>query len=236
MNRFTGFWQSLSERASRFYQARSLSLTFIGENGKLILQAIFTLFSIAIGIWFFNHQKTELTEINHLLVDADWRMVLLGLSLTAAYVVTQGWMYVASFSTFGHKLPLLLGIQLFLKRNFISVFLPAGGVSSLAFFTSDIESRGVNKVHIHFASTIYGFVGILSVVLVAIPIFAYALSDGSVGSGEWVGLASVFLLLAMLYSLYRSFLQKGALYRFTIRHFPSLEEVMTELEDAKPDA
>lgn len=219
----------------RFFHERSLSLSFIGENGKLIVQALFTIFSIGIGIWFFNHQKSELVEINSLLRSAGWQLVALGLSLTVFYIVIQGYMYVASFATFRHRLPLQLGIILFLKRNFISVFLPAGGVSSLAFFTTDIERRGITKSHIHFASTIYGFVGILSVVLVAIPAFIYALTDGSIGQGEWIGLFTLILLLGFLYISYRSFVRQGPVYLWLIRFFPTLEELIVELDDSKLD-
>ena len=217
----------------KFFHDRSLSLSFIGENGKLILQGLFTIFSIGIGIWFVKQQKGELIEINHLIRSAEWQLVLLGLALTAGYIVIQGYMYVTSFATFRHKLPLGLGIILFLKRNFISIFLPAGGVSSLAFFTSDIEKRGITKSHIHFASTVYGFVGILSVVLVAIPAFIYALADGSIGQGEWIGLSSIIVLLGLLYLAYRSFAKQGPVYRWLIHFFPSLEELIVELDDSK---
>ncbi|MEI7421198.1 MAG: phosphatidylglycerol lysyltransferase domain-containing protein [Prolixibacteraceae bacterium] len=228
---FSPFWR----RITKFFHERSLPLSFIGDNSKLVVQGLFTIFSIGIGIWFFNQEKSELVEINLLLRSAGWELVLLGLALTALYIVIQGYMYVASFATFRHKIPLGLAINLFLKRNFISVFLPAGGVSSLAFFTADIEKRGITKSHIHFASTIYGFVGILSVVLVAIPAFIYALADGSVGQGEWVGLLTLMLMLGLLYISYRSFLKMGPVYKWLIRFFPSLEELITELDDARLD-
>ncbi len=233
MNKLKRAFFSFFGKIVKFFHDRSLSLTFIGENGKVILQALFTIFSIGVGIWFFKHQKTELIEINHLLGSAEWQLVLLGLALTAFYIVIQGYMYVASFATFGYKLPLRMGVTLFLKRNFISVFLPAGGVSSLAFFTGDIEKRGITKSHIHFASTVYGFVGILSVVLVAIPAFFYALADGSIGQGEWIGLMAVIFLLGLLYFVYHSFSKKGPVYQWLISFFPSLEELIVELDDAK---
>ncbi|MEI6276347.1 MAG: phosphatidylglycerol lysyltransferase domain-containing protein [Prolixibacteraceae bacterium] len=233
MNRIRKLISSFFRRIFKFFHDRSLQLSLIGENGKLILQGLFTILSIGIGIWFVNHQKTELTEIKHLLKSAEWQLVFAGLAMTAAYIIIQGYMYVTSFATFRHKLPLRIGIILFLKRNFISVFLPAGGVSSLAFFTADIEKRGITKSHIHFASTVYGFVGILSVVLVAIPAFIYALADGSIGQGEWIGLSSVILLLGLLYSAYFSFTRKGPAYRWLIRFLPTLEELIVELDDAK---
>ncbi len=233
MSFFKKYFSAFFGGIAKFFHDRSLSLSFIGENGKLVLQALFTILSIAVGIWFINHQKTELVEINHLLRSAEWQLVLVGLSLTAVYIVIQGYMYVCSFATFRHKLPLHIGITLFLKRNFISVFLPAGGVSSLAFFTEEIEKRGITKSHIHFASTVYGFVGILSVVLVAVPAFIYALADGSIGQGEWIGLFSVIFLLGFLFIAYRSFVKKGPVYGWLIRFFPSLEELIVELDDAK---
>ncbi len=223
------------KKISKFFKDRSISLTFIGENGKLISQGIFTILSIGIGIWFFKHQKTELVQINMLLRSAGWQLVLIGLALTACYIVIQGYMYVTSFAVFHHKLPIKLGIILFLKRNFISVFLPAGGVSSLAFFTADIEKRGITKSHIHFASTVYGFAGILSVVLVAIPAFIFALTDGSIGKGEWIGLFSVMFLLLMLYVAYYSFSKKGPVYRWLVGFFPSIEELIVALDDAEID-
>ncbi|HEY5510238.1 MAG TPA: phosphatidylglycerol lysyltransferase domain-containing protein [Prolixibacteraceae bacterium] len=235
MNNLRSVFGPFFGRITKFFHERSLPLSFIGDNSKMVLQGLFTIFSIGIGIWFFNQEKSELVEINHLLRSAGWQLVLLGLTLTALYIVIQGYMYVASFATFRHKIPLRLAITLFLKRNFISVFLPAGGVSSLVFFTSDIEKRGITKSHIHFASTIYGFVGILSVVLVAIPAFIYAVADGSIGQGEWIGLFSLIILLGSLYIAYRSFLKKGPFYLWLIRFFPSLEELIAELDDARLD-
>lgn len=222
-------------RVVHFFRERSVSVTFIGENGKLILQSIFTLLSIVIGIWFFTHQKAELKEINLLIRGADWRYILLGMALTLFYILIQGFMYVTSFAAFKHKLPLVAGVTLFLKRNFISVFLPAGGVSSLAFFTGEIEKRGITKSHIHFASTIYGFIGILSVVLVAIPSFAYAVADGTIGQGEWIGLAAVLWMVGTLVVLFRSFVRKGMIYNRLVYFFPSVEELVAELEDANLD-
>jgi phosphatidylglycerol lysyltransferase len=113
-------------------------------------------------------------------------------------------MYVTSFSTVHCKVSLISATILFLKRNFISVFLPAGGVSSLAFFAGEIEKKGITKTQIHFASSVYGFVGILSVVIVAVPAFFFALLTGTIGSSEWYALFAVILLITSAYLVYRS--------------------------------
>ena len=136
----------------------------------MLAQAIFTIFSIDLGIWFINHEHTELAEVKRVLLDADWVYVLAGIILTVVCISLQGLMYVASYASIRHRIPLITAIVLFLKRNLISIFLPAGGISLLAFFTGEIEKKGITKSQIHFASAVYGFVGILSVIVVAVPI------------------------------------------------------------------
>ena len=127
------------------------SLPFIRENSKILAQSIFTIFSIGIGIWFINHEQTELADVNRVLFNADWRFVIAGIILTTAYILLQGLMYIASFATIRHRISLISAVILFLKRNLISIFLPAGGISSLAFFTGEIEKKGITKSQIHFA-------------------------------------------------------------------------------------
>ncbi len=196
-------------------------LPYLRENAKIIGQFIFTIFFVGLGIWFIKHEQAELAQVRTLLVTSLWQWVAAGIGLTVAYIAIQGLMYVASFAAIGSRVSLYDAVILFLKRNFVSVFLPAGGISSLAFFTSDLTKKGISKSQIHFASSIYAFVGILSVVVVAIPAFGYALVQGSVGSGEWVALLGIIALVVGLYGLYRSVLAKGSVYHKLIRYFPA---------------
>ena len=212
----------------RFVKNRSLP--FILENGKLLAQAILTVFSIGIGIWFINHEHTELIEVKHVLGSADWRYVIFGILLAIGYIILQGLMYVASFASVRQRIPLTTAVILFLKRNLISVFLPAGGISSLAFFTGNIEKRGITKSQIHFASTIYAFVGILSVVLVAIPIFIFSMVAGGLGVGEWIAFLSILILISLIYLGYRSIVSKGIFYQWLIRNFSSFEVMLTDIQ------
>ena len=207
------------------------SLPFILENSKLLAQAIFTILSIGIGIWFINHEHTELDEVKEVLFTADWTLVLAGILMTIIYIILQGLMYVASFSAIRHRISLLSAIILFLKRNLISIFLPAGGISSLAFFTGEIEKKGITKSQIHFASSVYGFVGILSVIVVAIPIFIYALVIGGIGSGEWIAFFSVLILIAAIYLLYRSIRKQGLFYRWLINSFSFFEVFSVDIRN-----
>ncbi len=205
------------------------SFRLIRENRKLIIQFILMFLFITIGAWFFKHEQAELHEVKSKLLDSNWMYVAAGIVVTVIYIFLQGLMYRQSFATVSEKVSITTSILLFLKRNFISVFIPAGGVTSLAFFAGDVEKKGVTKSKIHFASSIYAFVGILSVVLVAIPIFIYALIHGINGSGEIYGLAAMALLVAALYMAYRSLVTKTLLYRILVRFFPSLEVILGDL-------
>lgn len=215
----------------QFYKKLLSKVLFIRirENRKVIAQFILTILFIAIAAWFFKSEKSEFGQVRDVLLVSKLPYLLLGITVTIIYISLQGFMYKMAFSAVHKKIPLSSTILLFLKRNFISIFIPAGGVTSLAFFTGDIEKRGVSKTKIHFASSIYAFVGILSVVCVAIPIFFYALIDGITGAGEIFALAAMLVVLFILYSTYRSIISKGKLYTILIRYFPSFEVFLEDI-------
>ncbi len=119
---------------------------FLSENGKIITQFLFTASFIFLAAWFVLHEKTELHSVSLILSGADIPWVLAGLFLVLFYILIQGLMYVTSFASIDIRLKLWPAIILFLKRNFISVFLPAGAVSSLAFFNSDIEKKRIHQI------------------------------------------------------------------------------------------
>lgn len=204
---------------------------FLKENGKIISSYVFSLFFIGLAIWFIKQQRGEIREVKQLLVTARWTWLSIGIALSVVYVFIHGMMYRSSFAAVSSKISIGDGTLLYLKRNFVSVFLPAGGVSSLAFFSGPIEKKGVSKSQINFASSIYGFVGILSVLVIAIPVFIYAVLEGSIGYGEWFGLIAALLLVAGIYFLYRSVIKRGTLYRFIIKYIPVIEVYAAEFRN-----
>jgi phosphatidylglycerol lysyltransferase len=214
---------------------REKSLPFLRENSKLIAQFILTALFLALGIWFLKHERAELSEVKSTLIGSQWAWLIAGILVTGVYITLQGLMYVTSFNAIQCRIGLMDTISLFLKRNLISVFLPAGGVSSLAFFTGPIENKGLSKSQIHYASSIYGFVGILSVIVVAIPAFIYALVKGNTGGNEWIALTSLLLLTGFLYLLYRWLMLKGRFYNWVLKHFPSFEFLLEDIRSNKID-
>ncbi len=201
----------------------------IRENSKLIARFLLAVLFIAVGAWFYKHEQPELGKIKHVLLTSRLPYIILGIAVTLVYIVLQGFMYKMSFASVGKKVSISSAILLFLKRNFISVFLPAGGVASLAFFTDEIECEEASKTKIHFASSIYAFTGILTVVLVAIPMLVYALARGISGTAEVFGLAAMILLVSAVYIMYKSLINKKILYRIIIRFFPSSEVIIDDL-------
>jgi len=208
---------------------------FLHENRIIIAQFIFTLFFFAIGIWFIKHEGAELVKVKNVLITAKWQWILIGIGLTAIYILLQGQMYVFAFASVRNKVSLIDSTILFIKRNFISIFLPAGGISSLAFFTGEIESKGIKKTEIHFASSLYGFIGILSVTVVAIPAFTYAILQGTTLSGELYALGAVMILSLALIVIHRSIIKKGILFKMLVKLSPAIEVIINDLQNKKID-
>jgi phosphatidylglycerol lysyltransferase len=205
------------------------------ENSKLIAHFLFAILIITLGVWFLKHEQSELGEIKRALLTSHLRYIALGITMTIIYTGLQGLMYEMAFASVRSQVALGSAILLFLKRNLISVFIPAGGVTSLAFFSGDIEKKGISKTKIIFASSIYAFVGILSIIMVAIPIFLYTMFKGITGRGEVFALAAIILLISALFISFRSIVNKKFLYLILVRYIPSAEVFLEDLISHKID-
>ncbi len=194
--------------------------TVISSNGKYISQFIFAALFIYMASWFISHQRAELSSVWSSILRADRYWIFSGFALVILYIYAQGIMYVASFAAISVKIKVWEAIILFLKKNFISVFLPAGGVTSLAFFNKEIERKGVTRTQIYLASSIRAFVGILSVVIIAIPSFLLIITGADLGTSKWYALAGVILILVLSYFAYYSLSGKGVIYKLMVRVMP----------------
>lgn len=141
------------------------------KNSKPIWQITLAVLMLLMSIYFIKNEHLEIAQISHTLNQIDDFYLYLGLFVTVVYVFAQAFMYVMSFRSVGQKVSIRDALPLYLKRNLISVFLPAGGFSSLIFFTKPLTKKGISTTDIYYGSYIYGFVGLLSVVVVSIPLF-----------------------------------------------------------------
>ncbi|WP_428229464.1 phosphatidylglycerol lysyltransferase domain-containing protein [Flavobacterium sp.] len=208
-------------------------VAFFSKNGKLTGQIFLTLIFVFIGIWFIKGEQNELYQIKNSIRAAQPQWVLIAFLVTLLYLSLQGLMYVLSFSAINAKISWKDANILFLKRNFISVFIPAGGITSLFFFTDALLKKGTTKTEVHLASALYGFVGIVSVILLAIPLFLFSLLDGTIGIDEWLVLGLVIIIIPLLVLLFNSLLQKGRFYRLLLKSFPKTEPFLIDLQEQK---
>lgn len=202
---------------------------------KFFWQLILAVFMIGMAAFFIQHEHVELIQIRHQLSQANGLYVSIGIILTIVYILFQGQMYVHCFKALGVTVKLGTSVSLFLKRNFVSVFLPAGGFSSLAFFTGEINSKGATKSQIHLASTLFGLFSILSVVVVAVPILGFAMMRHNLQQTEIWGLGFLIALTGIFLWLIISLSRKGVAYRMISRLRPGLIVIIDEMISHKID-
>jgi phosphatidylglycerol lysyltransferase len=209
---------------SRSYLSRLL-------YNKFLWQIIFSSFLIGMAIFFIRHENLELVRIKEELSGSNPWFVLTGILLTVVYIIFQGEMYVHSYKAMGIVIPLKVALRLFLKRNFLSVFLPAGGFSSLAFFTSEVESRGASKSQIHLASVFFAFFSILSVIVIAFPVFVFAMLFYHLEKPVLLGFIFLIVLIVVKFILLYSIARKGKAYLWLSRIRPSIGVTLDEMID-----
>ncbi len=171
---------------------------------KLYWREILAVLMILLAFFFFGSERKELQQIIPNIEQADMRWLLAGLGVTFLYVLLQSGMYVSSFSSIGLSLKWVDAIELFLKRNFLSIFLPAGGVSSLAYTPIQLRKRGFNKSQVHQASGLYGFAGLFTVFLVGFPvIILFALSAKHETQNAWIALIVLMIIIGVIFRVAR---------------------------------
>ncbi len=194
---------------------------------------IISLLMLLLAFIFFRSERRELASIGPSLQQSNPGWVMAGIALSLLYILFQSGIYVKCFAAIGLKLNWLNAVELFLKRNLLSIFLPAGGVSALAYTPSQLRKRGFSKIQVHQASGLYGFTGLLTVFLVGIPVLAFAFVGYRHIKDAWIGLLILILLLITISLIVRSFIVKGSLYRFVDKKFPSFTPFINELFAAK---
>lgn len=197
---------------------------------KFFWQFFLVAFMLGMVMFFIHEEHLEVLMIKQQLSTSIPQYIFTGVILTIIYILAQGQMYVHSFKALGVKLPLLTAVHLFLKRNLISIFLPAGGFTSLAFFNGDIDKQ-ISKSKIHLASTLFGFCGILSVVIVAIPVLGIAVLFTKLGLTEILSFVFLMILTGFFIFLIFSISKKGWAYRWLSKFRPSLTTVLDDMID-----
>jgi len=208
-----------------------MKLPFSLKAEKYFIKEILAFLFLLLAVYFFRKQHGEIIHSIEVVQHAVPLFVILGICITIIYVVLQGLMYVFAFKAVHSQILLLTTIKLFLKRNLVSVFLPGGGITSLAFFTSEIESQGISKSRIGFASYIYGVLGIASLVIVAFPVLIYLVLFKGASDNSWFALIGLSVFVLLIVFATKSFLKRGWVYKQLVRISPQFETILEEVNE-----
>lgn len=209
---------------------------FFNANQQFILQTGLGLFFVALGIYFIRHERAELHEVQAVLQRADMAWIIAGSALILAYVVLQGMMYQYSFRAIRERIQLWTGVMLFLKRNVVSIFLPAGMLTNMLFFNREVEQKEqVGKTQIYFASTIFSVCSIGSAILAGLPALLWLFWKSRLSGEMALGFALTAALLGVLIWATFSFQHRGWFYHMLEKRMPSLIQVLEELRSQSID-
>lgn len=191
---------------------------------KEVLAVVF----ILVAVYFFWKQRGELKSLGTSVQNTSLAWLWVGIAGTVVYILLQAGLYVYSFKAIGGSISWLSAIELYLKRNVIAVFLPAGGLTALAYLPENIKKSQTDTQQVHHASVIYGFIGIFSVFIVAVPVLLYLWINHSAVPGTGAAFITVLAILLAMVLLVRSIQTKGPFYRWVIKGRPKIENFLTE--------
>ncbi len=204
--------------------------------GKVLWQVGLALFFIGMAVYFIRHEEVELRNVLATAAEADIFFIVGGLFCTLTYIACQAGMYAFSLKAIGQEAGIFSLASLYLKRNFVSVFLPAGAFTSLMFFNSQLEKQGVSKPAAYYSAYLYSLAGLLSVVLLALPVLGFMVLKDTLTATEIIAFAAILLLTALLVWVVRSFLHGSWARRLMQRHNPQVMEVVEGLKHHKMKA
>ncbi len=203
------------------------------KNGKSLWQIAVAVLMLLMTIYFVKNEHLELAEIRKTLDNVQSIYVFLGLFITIIYLLLQAAMYVFSFKTVGINVGLNDALHLYLKRNLISVFLPAGGFSSLVFFNKPLSKKGIETSDIYYASYVYGLTGLLSVAVVALPLLLLLLLNNKLSSTELGAFLTLIGIILFIVFLAWSYLKKGLVYKFILRINPEISLIIDNIASTR---
>jgi phosphatidylglycerol lysyltransferase len=196
---------------------------------KAYWREILAVLMLLLAVIFFRNERKELQHIIPRISHAKPVWLIAGGCLTIIYFFLQGGMYRKSFSAIGLSLHWNNAVILYLKRNLIGIFLPAGNVTSLAYSPSEIRKAGFNQTQVHQSGAIFWFAGMLTIFIAGLPVVMYTIFQTGHFKNAWLGLTAILILLSGLFIPVRSIRQKGKLYSLVNKKFPSIIPMMDEL-------
>ena len=198
----------------------------------LYWREILAVLFLLIGIYFFRQQRREVSTIIPFLHAANKGWLALAALITFLFILAQSGMYVSSFKAMGQKLSWKLCIELFLKRSFLSVFLPGGGVSALAYIPKSVKRQVKDKLTIYQASALFGFAGVLSTFIISIVVVFSSFGKNKNGSQTTTGLILLAVFIFLLFYLMNVVRKEKKLFVWLQKKYPKLALRIKEIAGA----
>jgi phosphatidylglycerol lysyltransferase len=196
---------------------------------KIHWKELLAVLFILVGIYFFRQQRHELKALVPYISKADPVWISAGILVTLVYIFFQTGLFVYCFRAVTAPLKWLPAAQLFLKRNFISTFLPGGGVTAFAYLPNMLRKENLERHKIFQGAGLQGFIGILSIIIVGIPVMLYASLHKQEVKGGITALVIAILLIVFIILTFAALRKKGKLHKVFIRTFPALEKQLEEI-------
>ncbi|MDQ2752094.1 MAG: lysylphosphatidylglycerol synthase domain-containing protein, partial [Bacteroidota bacterium] len=217
-----------------------MEISFFNKKIKLpkhlYWREILSVLFLMIGIYFFHKERREVANIIPFLHTANKSWLLVATLITFVFVLFESLMYVSSFRAINKKLSLQLCIELFLKRSFLSVFLPGGGVSALAYIPKSVKLKIKDKLSIYQASGLFGFAGVLSTFIISIVVVATSFNQNKNQNETTMGLLLLALFIFALFYLMYAVRKETKLFRWVQQKYPKAATRVKEIGGANVNA
>lgn len=193
----------------------------------LWFRSLLLLLLIILFIVFIVHEREALLQLPDILGNANTDFILIGAILTLLFVICEGLLYQACFTSVGRRVPLFYAVRLYLKRFFVSSFIPAGFTVSQYAFTNDLEKHHVTPMESHMASSVYIIVIAAAYQAVLLPTIGYLLVTGQLTAVEFYAGVLVALCSLIIIGLFISAVrQQGVAYYLAKLAFPDLPQFL----------
>ncbi len=187
-----------------------------GWWGGLLSVVFLALFGL-----FLVQSRTDLQELRLVLPQTRPTFLALGALALTSYIVLQGWLYQSCYRITGHDFPWSKATRLYLKRFFLSSFVPAGFTLSQYTFTRDLEAHKIGPLESHLASSLYLLVGAVSYIVLLLPTIIFLLITGQLTALTWLASTVVVaMMLALIMVLVSVMVHRGFLYRLLKQRVP----------------
>ena len=208
-----------------------LSKSFFNRSFlQIIVAGLFLVFLI----YFIRNEHIDISHVKSTLEKANPIWISSGIVVTVTYLCLQGALYIFSFRSIGIAIDFKSALTLFLKRNFISTFLPAGSFTSLAFFSDELTKYKLQKAQVYYGSFLFALASMISVVLISFPVIVSLFFHHHARAIDLYGvlLLSVLVIL-FIYTGYGLIKKKGFAFAIMNRISPRFTTQIAELNSVQ---